>query len=287
MLRMAIQRKRSTVIQSITPLVYLSYVRTSDEPFTLTRTIPVMAVRVIHFALICVFAAQNGFAQQTTASPPQSPGQTRQNEQKDEAQRMLGVIPQLGVTNQKHPAPLTQRQKFQLFYRTAFDPVQFGLAGLQAGISQATDSFPRNGQGAAGYGKRYAAAFADQVSSNFFGNFAYPVLLKQDPRYFRLGEGSFKRRFGYALAQEFVGHKDGGRETFNWPTAFGILTAGSISNAYYPSADRGFGLTMSRAGISLVYGSLGGLGSEFWPDIARKLRRHKEESPPGDQTQKK
>jgi hypothetical protein len=51
----------------------------------------------------------------------------------------------------------------------------------------------------------------------------------------------------------------------------GALTAGSISNAYYPPSDRGFGLTMSRAGISLLYGSLGGLASEFWPDVNRKL----------------
>ena len=30
-------------------------------------------------------------------------------------------------------------------------------------------------------------------------------------------------------------------------------------------------LTMNRAGISLLYGSLGNLGSEFWPDIDQKL----------------
>ena len=38
----------------------------------------------------------------------------------------------------------------------------------------------------------------------FFSNFSYPVLLKEDPRYFRLGEGSLKHRIGYAIAQEFV-----------------------------------------------------------------------------------
>jgi len=244
-----------------------------------------MALTATKVVLLCVLATQFSFGQQTSASAPQSPDQTKQ-EQKDQSQRMLGVIPQFGVTNQRNPVPLTSKQKFRLFYRTAFDPVQFGLVGLQAGISQAVDSFPGYGQGAAGYGKRYGAAFADQVSSNFFTNFGYPVLLKQDPRYFRLGEGSWKRRSGYALAQEFVGHKDGGGKTFNWPIALGILTAGGISNAYYPSADRGFGLTISRAGVSLLYGSLGGLANEFWPDVARKLHRHKEKSPPGDQTQK-
>jgi hypothetical protein len=245
-----------------------------------------MPFRLVVFALVCVYPIPPALAQQTPAATQQSPEQKKEAEQKEQSQRMLGVLLQFGVTNQKNPTPLAPRQKFRLFYRTAFDPVEFAVVGLQAGISQATNSFSGYGQGASGYGKRYAAAFTDQVSSNFFTNFAYPVLLKQDPRYFRRGEGPFGRRFVYALEQEFVGHKDGGARTFNWPTALGALTAGSISNAYYPAADRGFGLTMSRAGVSLLYGSLGGLGSEFWPDISRKLHRHKQKPLSGDQPQK-
>ena len=234
--------------------------------------------------MISICAVQLAHAQQGTASPPESPKQTTQT-QKDQSQRMLGVVPQFGVTNEKHPIPLKSSEKFHLFYRSALDPAEFAIVGLEAGISQASNSFAGYGQGGSGYGKRYGAAFADQVSSNFFGNFAYPVLLKQDPRYFRMGEGPVKRRVFHALAQEFVGHKDGGQRTFNWPTTLGALTAGSISNAYYPEADRGFGLTLTRSAVSIFYGSLGGLGSEFWPDIARKLHRHKK-SVPGDQPQK-
>jgi hypothetical protein len=45
---------------------------------------------------------------------------------------------------------------------------------------------------------------------------------------------------GYALAQEFVGKTDKGTRSFNYSNVLGALTAGGISNAYYPSADRGF-----------------------------------------------
>jgi hypothetical protein len=239
------------------------------------------ALRVL---IIFLCANQLAAAQQNPPSLPDTPEQKTQAE-KDQSQRMLGVIPQFGVTNEKHPAPLKASQKFRLFYRSALDPAAFAVVGLEAGVSQANNSFAAYGQGAAGYGKRYAAAFTDQVSANFFGNFAYPVLLKQDPRYFRMGGGSIKRRFFYALAQEFVGHKDGGQRTFNWPTTLGALTAGSISNAYYPEADRGVSLTFTRSAVSIFYGSVSGLGSEFWPDIAQRLHRHKK-SVPGDQTQK-
>jgi hypothetical protein len=245
-------------------------------------------MRVGLIATLICFLAIGTFGQQSSA--PASPNATPQEKRADEqekSQRALGVLPQFGVTNVRNPKPLTPKQKFRLFYKSALDPAEFTIVGLQAGISQAQDSFPEYGQGASGYAKRYGAAFTDQVSSGFFTNFVYPTMLHEDPRYFRLGEGSFKHRFGYALTQEFIGHKDSGGRSFAWSNVLGAVTAGSISNAYYPAADRGFALTMSRAGISLLYGSLGGLEDEFWPDIYQKIRHHgKRSSAPGDQTKK-
>jgi hypothetical protein len=196
-------------------------------------------------------------------------------------ERIVGVVPQFGVTNRQDAPPLTKKQKFVLFARAAYDPFVFVAVGLQAGVSQAENEFPGYGQGAAGYGKRFGATLADQTSSNFFSNFAYPVLFKQDPRYFRLGQGSIKRRIGYSIVQEFSAKSDAPdrHRMVNWSNIFGAFTAGSISNAYYPSSDRGFGLTMSRSAISLGYGTLGGLVSEFWPDINRKLFHKQPKTP--------
>ena len=196
-------------------------------------------------------------------------------QKREQSQRMLGVVPQFGVTSRHNAPPLTKGEKFHLFTKSAFDPVEFGLVGLQAGISQGEDEFPEYGQGAAGYGKRYGAAFSDQVSSGFFSNYFYPVILKADPRYFRLGQGSTIRRIGYSLTQEFICHTDSGNRSFGWSNTLGALTAGGISNIYYPQSDRGFSLTMSRAGIAMLYGSLGGLADEFYPDLDRKfIHRH-------------
>jgi hypothetical protein len=121
-----------------------------------------------------------------------------------------------------------------------------------------------------GYGKRYGAALADEVSAGFWSNFFYPVLLKQDPRYFRLREGS-PHRVLYGIKQEFVAHSDKGGGIFNFSSVLGAFTAGGISNAYYPSSDRGLGLTVSRSSIALAHGTAGGLFDEFHPDIDEKL----------------
>jgi len=209
-------------------------------------------------------------------TPPQQPEKPAQDQEKDiqkkeQSQRILGVVPQFGVTSREHPAPLTPGQKFHLFARSSFDPFEYVAAGFQAGLSQAQNEFPGYGQGVAGYGKRYGAALTDEVSSNFFANFFYPVLLKEDPRYFRSGQGSIKRRIAYSLAQEFVTRADSGHRRFNFSNVLGAFSSGGLSNLYYPSSDRGFGLTMSRSAISLAYGSIGGLVDEFWTDIDHKL----------------
>jgi len=192
-------------------------------------------------------------------------------QKKEQSQRVLGVVPMFAVTNRQNAPPLTPGQKFHLFVRGAFDPFVYVAAGLQAGIGQATNQFEGYGQGASGYGERYGAALADGVSSQFFSNFFYSALLKEDPRYFRLGEGTLKHRFGYAVAQEFVCHTDRGGRSFAWSNALGAISTGGLSNIYYPPSDRGFGLTMSRAGISLLWGTTGAVFDEFWPDLQHKL----------------
>jgi hypothetical protein len=212
---------------------------------------------------------------------PSAPSRTKSAEELrkqklEQSYRVMGVVPMFGTTSRHDATPLTSKEKFRVFARSAFDPVTFVVVGFQAGISQAENSFPEYGQGAEGFGKYYGAAFADNVDSGFFSNFFYPVLFKQDPRYFRLGEGSFKHRLAYSVVQEFVAHKDSGGRTFHFSNVLGALTSGSISNAYYPESDRGFGLTMSRSGIALLYGSVGGIFSEFWPDVQAKIFKHKD-----------
>ncbi len=228
-------------------------------------------------------------------APPASPVATTQNpktaeqsekekeiEKKEESQRVLGLYPQFSVTSRQNAPPLTPGGKFHLFYKTAFDPFEFVLAGLQAGSDQAEDEFPAYGEGMKGFGKRYAADFGDTLSAGFFSNYFWPVLLKEDPRYFRLGEGTIKHRFAYSLAQEFVCHTDKGGRFFNLSNVLGAISSGALSNTYHPQADRGVALTARGTSYALAYGSLGGLLSEFWPDISKKIHHHHNETTPSE-----
>lgn len=242
-----------------------------------------VVVSFASFISLAAFAQEPKPDAEPTVAPPgpaQKTEQEKEIEKQEQSRRILGVVPEFGVTSRQNAPPLSPNAKFHLFAKAAFDPVEFALVGLQAGISQGEDEFPGYGQGAEGYGKRYGASLADEVSSGFWSNYFYPVILKEDPRYFRLGSGTIKHRIGYSLAQEFVCHTDSGGRSFNFSNVLGAFTSGGVSNIYYPQSDRGVGLTMSRSGIAIMYGSLGGLVDEFWPDISRALfKKHKPASP--------
>jgi hypothetical protein len=62
----------------------------------------------------------------------------------EEKQRVIGVFPNYFVTYQHNAAPLTAAQKFQLGWKTFFDPVPILFSGIGAGIQQARNSYARS-----------------------------------------------------------------------------------------------------------------------------------------------
>lgn len=196
-----------------------------------------------------------------------------------DSERVFGVVRTFGITNDKNAEPLTPRGKFRIFRQNVTDPFTFVGTAIQAGIGQATNDFPSYGQGAAGYAKRYGAAVADFATGEFMSTFVFPTLLHEDPRYFREGEGSFKRRLGHSLASAFVTRTDSGRATFNWSNSLGRIAAGGVSTLYYPAEDRSVGLVFSRAGIGIIFGTAGAVFSEFGPDLQRQFSKKKSQKP--------
>ena len=197
-----------------------------------------------------------------------------------EQQRILGVMPNFNTSNIADAAPLSPAQKFQLAARQSFDPFTFGAAALSAGISQMQNGFPEYHQGLPGYARRLGAAYADSFDSNMIGNALLPVLLKQDPRYFRKGSGRFATRLSYALLSTFMCKNDNGKWSPNYSNVLGNIAAGGLSNLYYPASNRGVALSFESAASVTAEGALGAAFVEFWPDISRKLfRRHHQNRP--------
>jgi len=209
---------------------------------------------------------------ETKADPPDPPVSPRSGTSND---RLFYTLPNfLTLENAGQMPPLTSGQKFNVEARSSFDFVVYPWYGFLAGISQAENSERGYGQGAAGYGKRFGAMFADGTIENFMVGAALPSLLRQDPRFYQSGVGSFWRRTGYAISRIFVTRTDSGHEQFNYSEIVGSALAAGISTySYHPRADRTLPNTLSVWGSMVGYDTLTIVVKEFWPDIRRKLSR--------------
>jgi hypothetical protein len=167
---------------------------------------------------------------------------------------------------------LELKDKFLLFVSDSFDPVTFIAAGFNAGLSQAKSEDPTFGQGSAGYGKRFGASFADQVSSKFFKEFAYPSMFREDPRYYRAIHGGSGRRLLHAINHAVVAQRDNGDRMFNASEWLGTASVVALSNMYHPGNERGFRPAAQQMGYDIAEDIGFDVLREFWPEIAHKFR---------------
>jgi carboxypeptidase family protein len=183
----------------------------------------------------------------------------------EEKQRLVGILPNFYTSYVNDAAPLTWKQKFALATRGTFDPIAMVGVGFAAGVEQATNAFPGYGQGAEGYGKRFAAKFADGRSSDYLTHAIFPTLLHQDPRYYYQGSGTMKSRLLHAIGSAFFTRGDDGRTEPNYSYVLGDICSGALSNLYYPQANRGAHLVFSNAAVGLAGRVGGNILREFLP----------------------
>jgi len=195
-----------------------------------------------------------------------SPGEGQQTK------RILWIVPNFrAVSAGAKLPPQTVKEKFKTGALDSFDYSSFIFVGIQAGINQATDSYPAFHQGAAGYGRYYWHTFADQTDENLWVEGILPVVLRQDSRYYTLGHGGFIKRGYYAVSRTLITRTDSGGETFNASEILGSGTAAAISSLYYPTQYR----TWTKVGQRWLTNALLDFGTfaakEFWPDVNRAI----------------
>jgi Carboxypeptidase regulatory-like domain len=180
----------------------------------------------------------------------------------EEQQRVLRFIPNIFVTYDPHPEPLTAKMKFHLMYKGLTHPSFFVLEAAWAGIEYEANT-PNWPQNAKGYAERFGANLAGGSSEMLFSNAILPSLLHQDPRYFYQGAGTKGSRAWHAILAPIVCKGDNGKSQPNYSQMGGLLISASLSNAYYPASNRGPGLVARNFGTEMGIHVALGLAQEF------------------------
>jgi hypothetical protein len=224
--------------------------------------------------------------QQTQPPANETPEQKKERERlegeeqvkKQEHQRNFGVIPSFNTVIAGNVPPLTPGQKFDLVYHSMRDPYTFALAAIVAGFGELSPPSQGYHWGASGYFYRFGTAYADNVDGAVWGNAILPIVLHQDPRYYRMGEGKIGKRIVHAALSTVICRGDNGKTQFNISNVAGNFIAGGISNIYYPHEQRGASLIWSNGLTVTAEGAIGAQLLEFGPDLGGWLARHHQQA---------
>jgi hypothetical protein len=107
--------------------------------------------------------------------------------------------------------PLTQSQRAAAYAKGLFSPFLFVTAGASAGIAQGNDVPHSWGQGATGYGLRFANYFAKQSITRTM-RWGGEAALHEDNRYFQSGKQGIWGRTMYAVTSSVLARRDDGSQ---------------------------------------------------------------------------
>ncbi|HKR29205.1 MAG TPA: hypothetical protein VJT08_01935 [Terriglobales bacterium] len=227
-----------------------------------------LLLRVLAFSLISAAAlAQTAAQQKTDQQPKKTKSRSFENKVLDLVSPNRLVVE---GRDTKGP-PLSTAQKFSQVEKNFINPFTFAGVAIEAGFDQAIDVHHGYGGGGQGYLKRYGADLADTASAQFFGIGVYPSLFHTDPRYYRMGNGTFTARAVYSITRVLSTRTDSGHERFNAPEILAAATSSGLSRTYYPADERTVGDFAYSMGSRIAFDAAYNLTKEFWPDVRTRL----------------
>jgi hypothetical protein len=164
--------------------------------------------------------------------------------------------------------PMTWQQKGYLALHDLADPVNFAtILGISA-ITVGADSHSAYGPGLKGFGKSVGVSYLQDATGQFFGAFAIPVIVHQDPRYFRMPHAPFTKRLVYSISRTVVSRSDSGKSMPNYATLLNYPIGAELSNFYVPGISTNGASTVARIFTGYALDPVNNLINEFLPDVA-------------------
>jgi hypothetical protein len=185
---------------------------------------------------------------------------------------LLCAIPVVATAQPADSLDLTGKLSFHA--ENVYSPLSMAGSAACAGILQAIGTPEEWGQGAGAYGKRFASTVAGSAIHAGLA-FGLDSTLHQDPRYLRSRRTGFWRRTAHALRGTILTRTDRGGETLATWRLGSAYGAAFLSNQWYPDRLNTVRLGVAQGSLQIGFDFASNLGSEFWPDIKRKMLRRK------------
>ncbi len=170
----------------------------------------------------------------------------------------------------KPRAPLSNRQKLRFLLGSDFTLTTAGEQLAWATLDQTLNVPEGWGDGASGFGKRYASSYGETLTGDTI-NFALAAWAHQDPRYLHSQQTGLWQRAKDALRLAFVEQGDNGRLEPAYSRLIAAAGSGALSRVWYPPGERNRHDMIEAAATNIAADAGLSLWHEFKPDILRRL----------------
>ena len=150
-------------------------------------------------------------------------------------------------------------------------PVTLLAALYSASYEQVFNTDPKYGHGAGAYGEKFGASILLSASVRVFSDGILASALRQDPRYYRIAEGSVIHRGLRSAMQALVCRGDDGVNQINFSGIGGRAAAAALTVTYYPQNSISAQEVASTFLISSATDAAGNVVLEFIPGVIRRF----------------
>jgi hypothetical protein len=169
--------------------------------------------------------------------------------------------------------PITAQERLRYFGGTTFGPsAMLFSSSFSAGWRTLGNRPEEWGPHWEGFGKRYGSSVLNRTVINGAEN-SLGAIWKEDPRYFRLGQGPVRARLGQTMKQTFLSRYGDGQYRFGAAKAIGITGAAFAQKLWVPPSIASNSDCALRVGGGFAARFLSNLIREFSPDLIRKLKK--------------
>lgn len=155
--------------------------------------------------------------------------------------------------------------------RSNFRVVRLLPALYSAGYEQLAGSDPKYGSDAGAGAVKFGAATLRETTARSFSDGIFASVFHQDPRYYRVANGSILSRGLRTAERSFVRRSDDGADQINFSGIAGRAASAALTLGYYPKPSRNTRVVLSTFGVSFFTDAGGNLILEFFPDLLRRF----------------
>jgi hypothetical protein len=176
------------------------------------------------------------------------------------------------ATSRPEFIPMTQRERWQFYFKSTGDPMAIVASAAGAGITQWQDNPTEWGQGARGYERRLGNTYAQHIIRQTL-IFGASSALQEDNRYLPSGESAVGSRIKYAVGSTFLARRDDGTRRFAFSRMGASAGTAFISRLWQPHSQNSTGNALCSFGIAIGAQAGFNVAREFLPSVFHDFRR--------------